>query len=314
MKKNYADARRAAEDRIRQAAVICGDPPPLITFFGPVEKKRRAWKRTRNVLDCQQQAGVDIEVRRFRPLEIGWRQSIRRVISLDLSPAAKILLLYAYDRAFESGEFFASSETAAEDTRLHPVHVKRTLVHLANLKHLQRVKRDRPKGVWRYALLAPIHELPSGNFKLPEQGMKSDAGNVKLPPAVTLGASGGNVSLPKADISNRINSSRSTRDGEGEPDQKPLPEMDRSTRSYCEKELLDHLARIMGPSEMVKNAPMWRLRIRSYHLAITGAIKEYYGLLRNERDEIKNRAAWITDRYSKYGGRSIEAVVPPDSI
>jgi len=68
----------------------------------------------------------------------------------------------------------------------------------------------------------------------------------------------------------------------------------------------------MGPSEMVKNGVMWRLRIRSYSLAITGTIKEYYGLSQSERDKIEKRAAWITDRYFSYGGGAVpEAVELP---
>jgi hypothetical protein len=290
MKKFFSDIRRDGEKMIFEAAAIREESPPLLTIFGPMEKKRLAWKRTRNVFDCQQQP-ASIEVRRFRPQEIGWRHCIRRVMSLDLSPAAKILLLYAYDRGFQSGEFYASSKTASEETGIHEVHVKRILPHLAKLKHLERVKRDPPKGVWRYALLAPVHELPRSNLKLPDEGMERDAGNLKLPPAITLSANSGNLSLPKADKANKKDSSRSTRD---------------AIRSYCERELLDHLARVMGPSEMVNNGAMWRLRIRFYHLAITSAIKEYYGLSQNERDKIEKRAAWITDRYFSYGGKSVE--------
>jgi hypothetical protein len=272
-KKFFSDIRRDGEKMILEAAAILGKSPPLLRIFGPVEKKRAAWKRTRNVFNCQHAAST--EVRRFRPMEIGWRESVRRVYSLDLSPAAKVLLIYAYDRGFESGEFYASSETSSKDTKLHSVHIKRTLPLLVELKHLEPVKRE-AKGVWRYAFLAPIDELPCGNFKLPEREMKSAAGNLKLPPAVTLSSNSGDLSLPKADKGNKKDSSRSTRDRDVEPDrQAPSLEIDKAIRAYGEKELLDLLARIMGPSEMVRNGAAWRLRIRHYHLAITGAIKEY---------------------------------------
>lgn len=79
----------------------------------------------------------------------------------------------------------------------------------------------------------------------------------------------------------------------------------RSTRLYCEEKLLGLLSVIVRPSEIVEHGGMWRKRIRSYRKAITEAIKEYHGLSSEKRSEIKNPAAWMTDRYFTYGGRSI---------
>ena len=303
-KKFFSSAKAAAENTILQAAAVLGEEPPLMTMFGPAppEKKSQAWKRTRNVFDCQQQFGADVEMRRFRPQEIGWRECHRRVISLDVTQATKTVLLYAYDRGFESGQFYASTETISKDTGVSARHIKRILPHLAELKHFERVKRDAPKGVWRYAFLIPAYELPRGDLKSPEK-RTSDP---KSPGAVTLSPHRGDQTSPKADISNQKDSSRTTREREErDPDQKAPAEMDKATRSYCEKKLLDHLSIIMGPGEMLKNDPAWRLRIRFYHLAVTGAIKEYYGLSQKERGKIRNRAAWMIDRYCSYGGRSV---------
>ena len=287
MKKFFSAVRTDAENMIFQAAAIRGEDLPLLTIFGPTEKKRTAWKRTRNVFDCQQQCGAGIELIRFRPQEIGWRQSIRRVISLDLSPAAKILVLYAYDRGFESGEFFASSKTTSEETQIHSLHVKRLLAHLAKLKHFERLRKD-AKGVWRYAFLAPADELPRGNFKLPEQGSHSAAGNLKLPPAVTLGSPSGNLPLPKADKASRNEQTRTSI--------RPL------LAPNGERELLAQIHEILGATEMQDHGGMWRKRIRhgaADRLALRNTIEDYNVRTPQQRAAIRNRAAWFTDRFQR---------------
>jgi hypothetical protein len=284
MKKFFSDIRREGEKMIFEAAAMREESPPLLTIFGPVEKKRPAWKRTRNVFDCKQQGGAGIELIRFRPQEIGWRASIRRVISLDLSPAAKILLLYAYDRGFESGEFFASSKTTSDETQLHSVHVKRLLAHLAKLAHFERLRKD-ASGVWRYGFLAPADEL-RGNFKLPEQGAQSGAGNLKLPPAVTLGSPSGNLPLPKADKASRNEKTRTSI--------RPLLAPD------GERELLAQISEILGIAEMQKNGGMWRNRIRrdpNGRRALLHTIEDYKVRTPQQRATIRHLPKWFTDRY-----------------
>jgi len=210
MKKFFSDIVGDGKKMILEAAAIRGESPPLLSIFGPLEKKRPAWKRTRNTFKCQHAESA--EVRRFRPIEIGWRASVERVISLDLTPGAKVLLIYAYGRGFETGEFYASSETASKDTKLHAVHIRNLFPILVELKQFEPVKQE-AKGVWRYAFLAPIDELPCCNLKLQESAMKSASCNLKLPATVTLSANSGNLSLHKSDKGNKKDTSRSsTRD------------------------------------------------------------------------------------------------------
>src|SRR5207248_3553583 len=138
---------------ILQAAAILGDPVPLLDVFGPAEK-RVAWKRTRN-LYRREQPSAGPELIRFRPVEIGWGPLLRRVFEMELPAGAKIVLLFAYSKGFQSGAFWASSETTGKSTRQNQDHIKRTIFpSLVDLGHFKRLRRE-GKGQWVYGFVAP---------------------------------------------------------------------------------------------------------------------------------------------------------------
>lgn len=70
-------------------------------------------------------------------------------------------------------------------------------------------------------------------------------------------------------------------------------------RSAPEEELLDELARILGPKEMLKNGGLWRQRIRHYPRAVAYAIEDYKVRTPDQKRTIKNLPAWLTDRYAR---------------
>jgi hypothetical protein len=295
-KKKYADVRRAAEDRIRQAAVVSDDEPPLITFFGPLEKKPTAWTRTKNVFDRQERASAGgAELKRFRPQEFGWRCLVRRVMSLDLTQAAKIVLLYAYDRGFESGQFFASSETISHDTGIHQRHVKRILAQLVKVEHLERLKQVGPKLVWLHAFLTPADEFATGDFKSPQPAEKSALGDLKSPPPVTLSPATGDLRSPKADKASRNDSIRtSTR-------RRVLaPKAAASTRR--EEELLAEI-RAIDEEDVKVNGGLWRhlMRESTESLRAVAMAVEDWKIIRPDmhRGVKTTRGAWLKDRYNR---------------
>lgn len=73
-----------------------------------------------------------------------------------------------------------------------------------------------------------------------------------------------------------------------------------STRAvYGEQELLDELAAILPPSEMLKNGGMWRQRIRHNKRAVAFAVEDWKLRTPDQRRAIKNLPAWLTDRHSR---------------
>jgi hypothetical protein len=70
-------------------------------------------------------------------------------------------------------------------------------------------------------------------------------------------------------------------------------------RAPAEEELLESLSQIMPPSEMLKNGGMWRERIRSCPKAVAHAVEDYKLRTPDQRREIKNRPAWLTDRHAR---------------
>ena len=82
-------------------------------------------------------------------------------------------------------------------------------------------------------------------------------------------------------------------------------EIDKATRLYADEQLLGRLSAIVRPSEILRNLPMWRARIKASPKAIIKAIKEYNGLSKENLKQIKNPAAWMTKQYRLFGGRSV---------
>jgi hypothetical protein len=76
----------------------------------------------------------------------------------------------------------------------------------------------------------------------------------------------------------------------------------RTTRAlYGEELLLEQLAEILPPTEMVKNGGMWRTRIRqrSGFRALQNTIEDFKVRTPDQRAEIHDRPAWFTDRYMR---------------
>jgi hypothetical protein len=92
--------------------------------------------------------------------------------------------------------------------------------------------------------------------------------------------------------------------GEERSDHAP-DEIDKATRLYADEQLLGRLSAIVRPSEILRNLPMWRARIKASLKAIIKAIKEYHGLSKEHQKQIKNPAAWMTKQYRLFGGRSV---------
>jgi hypothetical protein len=62
------------------------------------------------------------------------------------------------------------------------------------------------------------------------------------------------------------------------------------------------LERLLGPKEWKQNGGIWRMRARSgeeHAKALRNAIEDFFTLTPAERSKIRNRAAWITDRYER---------------
>jgi hypothetical protein len=69
-----------------------------------------------------------------------------------------------------------------------------------------------------------------------------------------------------------------------------------------ERELLGEIGEILGKNEMEKNGAMWRNRIRGGPAEIRAlryTIEDYKIRTPSQRREIRNRAAWFTDRYRR---------------
>jgi hypothetical protein len=65
---------------------------------------------------------------------------------------------------------------------------------------------------------------------------------------------------------------------------------------------LGSLERLLGEKEWKKCGVMWRMRARSGEAsakALRNATEDFFILTPDERHKIKNRGAWITDRYMR---------------
>jgi hypothetical protein len=65
---------------------------------------------------------------------------------------------------------------------------------------------------------------------------------------------------------------------------------------------LGSLEKLLGPREWKKCGAMWRMRARSGEAsakALKNATEDFFTLTPDERNRIKNRGAWITERYMR---------------
>jgi len=214
-----------------------------------------------------------------------------------------------------TGLLAAGKYRLAKLANVDPSDVKTYLLFLSNRRILRPTGEILKHGIKEYEVLTHpwLCEDQSGEIcavtggTVPPVEAEVDGGKNVRGRGEKCAERGESVPPNKNTSKNCLKSTRpSTRVRVGESDQQTPPKLDKATRSFCEKELLVCLTRIMGPGEMLKNAPMWRLRIRSYYLAVIKPIREYYGLSQSERDKIQNPAAWMTDRYFACGGRSIK--------
>jgi len=174
-------------------------------------------------------------------------------------------------------------------------HVKDFLRSLCNRQIIRPTGRTLKFGVREHELLThPWLMSPEieGGQNTTKGGQETTEGGPTLGPLKT-----NNKTAPdKTSKKTAVPSTRS--------DQAP-DEIDKDTRSYCGEKLLGLLGAIVRPSEIVRNEPMWRARIKTSRKAIMKAIKEYYGLSDEKRKQIQNPAAWMTKRYRLFGGRSV---------
>jgi hypothetical protein len=66
-----------------------------------------------------------------------------------------------------------------------------------------------------------------------------------------------------------------------------------------EEELIASLGEILPPSEMLKNGGGWRSWIRECKRAVQHAIEDWKVRTPEQRGAVKNRAAWLSDRYQR---------------
>jgi hypothetical protein len=139
-----------------------------------ISMPRVARVRSRNLFESRTDT-PDVKFERFIPRQIGWRFAVRRIISSDLTSAQKIVLLYAWERGFESGEFFASLRNTAKDTNIDLKHVNGVILAFAKVGYFERIGA-RARGTVIYALrwptgpqatvgLRPTVEQPTGGPK-----------------------------------------------------------------------------------------------------------------------------------------------------
>jgi len=76
--------------------------------------------------------------------------------------------------------------------------------------------------------------------------------------------------------------------------------------------LLEEIAAIAGEKEVQENSGMWAIRIQASKRAVMHAIEDFKVRTTDQRNQIRNRAAWLTDRYMRavlqLGGDSYAAV------
>jgi hypothetical protein len=246
------------------------------------------WTRTRNIFNQVRSApSADVEFTKFIPQQLGWRTVVRMVYSSNLTAATKVVLLYAYDRGFASGKFFASSETVANDTHLHHDHVQRILRKLAERGYFKRVGTvEGTRGVVRYALQRPSSEMSTtGDLKSP---VEQDTDDSRSPVAATLGRITDDLKSPKADRTSRSDSSRAS---------------NRVLAPDGELRLLDEIRSVVGDDEMKKNAAMWRKRMQNTQREIKAlryTVEKYRAKTPHQKSLIRNRGAWFTDQYFRH--------------
>jgi hypothetical protein len=66
-----------------------------------------------------------------------------------------------------------------------------------------------------------------------------------------------------------------------------------------EEDLFGTLQEILGDLEIIRNGGLWRWRIRDCKRAIEYAIEDWKLRTPDQRCVVKNRPAWLTDRYKR---------------
>ena len=67
----------------------------------------------------------------------------------------------------------------------------------------------------------------------------------------------------------------------------------------CEEDLLDSIRSIVGDTEWQRNGGLWRLRERENPRALYHAIEDWKLRTPDQQRAIKNRGAWLTDRFQR---------------
>ena len=75
----------------------------------------------------------------------------------------------------------------------------------------------------------------------------------------------------------------------------------------CEEDLIRSLQKIVGERDWNLNAKEWRSYCQEYPRAIAYAIEDWKLRTPHQQRAIKNRGAWLTDRYKRAGGQTTKA-------
>jgi hypothetical protein len=75
----------------------------------------------------------------------------------------------------------------------------------------------------------------------------------------------------------------------------------------CEEDLIRSLQKIIGERDWNLNSKEWRSYCHGFPRALAYAIEDWKMRTPHQQRAIKNRAAWLTDRYKRAGGQTIQA-------
>jgi DNA-binding MarR family transcriptional regulator len=256
----------------------------------PELQPKRTHRRQNNLFAPPGTAEIEAPVP-FRPSEYGWRPLlIGLVCATDLTPTQKLVIFYAWDRGFNSGEFYAYKKTTARETRISSRYVKPVFHEL--------VRRgwfiEKPKsadGRARYRLSLPrsiFIRLTEAKRKLEVELSSTHRRGTDFTPGGEVCSQPGNCFPPKPSNEPLIINNPITR----------RSAVTRAQSRGREEEILQTLRELLGEAEMKKNGGEWRLRIRHNTRAVIMAIEDLKDA-RPRWHELRNKGAWTNDRYCR---------------
>lgn len=176
-----------------------------------------------------------------------------------------------------------------------PQHVKDFLRSLCNRQIIRPTGRRLKFGVREFELLTHPWlqpDPPEGGQETTEGAKNVQRGANAWPPLKTSNKNPTDKTSEKTPVPSSLSDQGSD-------------QIDKATRLCADEQLLGLLSAIVRPSEIIRNVPMWRARIKASPKAIIKAVNKYHGLSEENRKQIKNPAAWMTKQYRLFGGRSV---------